>query len=220
MSKKSANQLDGVFGEASPSEILAQLGVPHGSWDALIVGDGSGTGWSKPCGWASVLVDREGRRRRFRGAMDAGTSYLAEVIPYVQAIGWYADGPGKEKLKARLAASPLGRVSIHIVTDNEIVSKQGNGKARRKHGLSWWEMLDSFSEHGYDLHWHWLKRSRLPLNALCDFLAGMCRKSMDDLEAAPVPKGASIYDFNPSKGEEKDVAAEKQRPDHGPDGPA
>jgi hypothetical protein len=44
-------------------------------WDVLIIGDGSGTGWSEPCGWASVLHERYSNMRQlFTGAMNHGTN--------------------------------------------------------------------------------------------------------------------------------------------------
>ena len=42
--------------------ILRDLNIS--TWDALLVGDGAGSRHNNPCGWASILVDRETADRR------------------------------------------------------------------------------------------------------------------------------------------------------------
>lgn len=182
------------------SEILQSFGVGPGEWDALVVGDGSGTGWNKSCGWACVLVDRVSYlRKTFHGGMNAGTSYLAELIPYVQALAWYADGPGKARLETKLGSHALAKVRVHVVTDCEIVARQGSGKASRRKGKPFWSMIEALEEEGFVTSWHWMARSKLGLNRLCDYLANLCRKSTDAVLTAKPPEGTTAYDYNPEE---------------------
>lgn len=193
---------------ASTEEVMRGLGVPPEAWDVLVVGDGSGTGWNAACGWAAVLVDRELRLRKdLHGGMNAGTSYLAELFPYVQALSWYVEGPGRARLLDRLAADPAARVRVHVVTDSEIVARQGSGKASRRKGRPYWAMLEALEEAGLETHWHWVARSRLGLNRLCDFMAGACRRSVDAVTAVGPPAGTTVYSFNPDPPAEKKEGA-------------
>lgn len=156
--------------------------------DALIVSDGSGTTWAKSCGWAATFLDLHSRERKhLYGAMNFGTSYLAELIPYVHALSWYIEGPGRERLttKMRLRASSV--VRIGAITDSELLSKQGAGLASRKTGNYYWAMIEAVAERGFLLEWRWVPRSVLGLNRLADHLAGTCRKSMDIVAGVTLP---------------------------------
>lgn len=183
---------------ASTDELLLNLGVPPEAWDVLIVGDGSGTSWNAACGWTAVLVDRELRLRKdLHGGMNAGTSYLAELMPYVQTLAWYVEGPGRARLLDKLTKDINARVNVHIVTDSEIVAKQGEGKASRRKGRPYWAMIEALEQNGLCIRWHWQKRQALGLNRLCDYMAGLCRRSVEVITAVTPPEGTSIYSFNP-----------------------
>ncbi len=177
---------------------MRSLGVEDSAWDVLIVGDGSGTTWNNSCGWASVLIDKKLRlRKELHGAMNFGTSYLAELMPYVQALSWYVEGPGRNLLHEKLMISPAAAVKIHIITDSETVAKQGQGRANRRCGHYYWQMFEAIQESGFEIGWHHLGRTKLSLNCLCDYLAGTCRKSIDVVTAVTTPPGTTAYDFNP-----------------------
>src|SRR4051812_31047554 len=61
--------------------LLARLGI--GSWDFVIVGDGSGSGYHSEAGWAAVSVERAtGERLVWDGAVNRGTVNFAEVMAY------------------------------------------------------------------------------------------------------------------------------------------
>lgn len=180
------------------TQILQQFGVEPNAWDVLIVGDGSGTGWNNACGWSCVLVDRMlGLRKGLYGGMNAGTSYLAELIPYVQALSWYMDGPGRARLYDKMTAAPGALVHVHIVTDSEIVSRQGSGTAGRRKGRPYWSLIEAIEGEGYEIHWHWKGRNGLELNRLCDHMAGTCRKSLEAILAVQPPEGTTVYSYNP-----------------------
>lgn len=200
MARKRAQKVPRPDGDllSSTSQVMAGFGVAAADWDALIVGDGSGSGWNLACGWAAVLVDRRlSLRKDLHGAMNAGTSYLAELLPYVQAISWYAEGPGRALLLSLRRHDPRATVRVHVVTDSEIVARQGDGKASRRKGGCYWKMIEALEAAGFETRWHWMARNRLGLNRLCDYLAGLCRRSVDTVGAVTLPAGTSVYDYNP-----------------------
>lgn len=192
-------------------QVLSELGIGNDDWDALLVGDGSGTDWKNACGFSAVLIDHYGNwRAPFHGSLNTGTNQLAELLPYLHAMTWYASGPGKARLEDRLATwkpSPnygvksthdsterSPGVKIHIITDNKNLASQGNYLAARK-AYSWiWKSFDELTAMGYQFTWHWLPRMNLGLNRLVDFMSGRCRLEMEKIE---LPPDMSLYDFNP-----------------------
>lgn len=190
-----------------------------GDWDVLIAGDGSGQGWDQPCGWASVLVDRHvgrlGGRKKFHGAMNAGTVGLAELLPYLQALSWYR---GWREKHAHPRDGALTRVAI--VSDSKGLVDQGNallagGKlpASVQANRAFWVALADFPSLGFAIRLHWVRRATFALNALCDDLAGRSRLAVsEDVVRArvaeelllgvapprdPAGRELSVYDVNP-----------------------
>lgn len=197
-SKKSLTEGKADGYSSPPEDILGGFGIGPTDWDVLIAGDGSGTGWNAACGWASVLVDRKLKlRKTFVGGMNSGTCYLAELLPYVQALSWYADGPGKAHLADLRKVNSRGRLRVHVITDNAAVAQQGVGGCARRKGNFYWKMIEGVEEAGYCLNWHWVGRSKLALNRLCDHLAGLCRKGVGSVAPVGLPDGTTAYDYNP-----------------------
>jgi len=191
---------------ATLDDVLADLGVTD--WDVVLVGDGSGTGWSKACGWAAVLHDRATSLRQvFLGGLNHGTNYLAELLPYIHALLWYTRGPGKSRLHERIMRQPGSCLMVHIITDSEILASQGNGKAGRKENEELWLALDRMASKGYKLVWHWVARDRLGLNQLTDHMSRESRLTIDlvieeaikRISVVKPPEGTSIYDYNPAE---------------------
>ena len=192
---------------ATIGSVVSELGI--NDWDALIVGDGSGTTWKGACGWSSVLIEHHSMYRRvFKGAWDPGTVGIAELSAYFHALIAYSVGPGKARLHDMMVMKRQDpRLKIHIVTDNETIVKQGEGIFPRKTLGALWAGLTYVEAQGYKLHWHWLKRDRLGLNRLVDHLSRESRKAMD---AVQPPQGVTAYDINPT---EKDHVPESQSPE-------
>lgn len=192
--KATAAELDPAV-TAPLSEIILRLGVKR--WDVAIISDGSGTTWNSACGWAAVIADRQGQQRKLlQGAMNFGTSYLAELLPYVHALSWYIEGPGRALLTEKLKSSQDNKVIIHAITDNQTIARQGQGLIGRKIGVYYWSMFDAMEDLGYEVHWHWLERETIALNHLCDHLAGLCRKSIHAVESVAPPAGVTAYSCN------------------------
>lgn len=184
-------------------EVMLGFGVKPEDWDVVVVGDGSGTGYNAACGWAGVLIDRHLKLRKgLHGGMNSGTSYLAELLPYLQALAWYAEGPGRAVLSDKMRRDPHARVVVHVVTDSEIVARQGSGRASRRKGRFYWAMIEALEQEGFVIHWHWKGRNLLAVNRLCDHIAGLSRKAMEALVAIVPPDGTSVYDYNPDSASE------------------
>ncbi len=180
-------------------QLITSLGIHPSGWDALIIGDGSGTGWGKGCGWSAVLLDHYTNLRQFfNGAVSNGTSHIAELSAYVYALMWYSNGPGKDRLAAGThRVGDARRVVIHIVTDNQIVANAGNGACRRDAGRELWAAINEIVRQGYHLQWHWRKRDQLGLNRLTDHMSRQSRLAIEEIEKITPPDGLTVYDFNP-----------------------
>jgi len=158
--------------------VLDRIGVQR--WDLLIVGDGSGSGWGAPCGWGSVLVDRQTHGRQlFFGAMNLGSVNCAESMPYLHAVNWFDSQFGKERLKAR------GVLNVHVLTDSQTIATWGNRAMSQtgdlpRSNLAWWPAMKEYRRLGYQCHFHWAPRSTSTLNWTTDLVAGLARRALKD----------------------------------------
>ena len=144
------------------------------TWDILVAGDGSGHTRDDPMGWGAVLVDRaRGKRRAFRGSMSTGTNYLAEILPYVQAIDWYAS----RRPRSRTGKAPAICRAL-IVSDNSAVVETGNALTTKQKllrevgkGRAYWAAIFAYESDGFVFDFHLIKRQALALNCWCDAVA-------------------------------------------------
>ncbi len=128
-------------------------------FDVLIIGDGSGSSHDNPCGWSSVLIEREtGRRRLFGGHSNTGSNTFAEAMPFVQAMMWYDHFYGQHSNQNR-----SGLCDVHIVTDSQTVANMGNQAVTAKRVSRAMTYLTSFVQAymklKYRFTWHWRPRS-------------------------------------------------------------
>jgi hypothetical protein len=194
-----------VEGLATLQELLKHLQVTE--WDALIVGDGSGSGWKQGAGWSAVLIDKySGARKLFYGALNAGTVTLGELLPYLHALSWYTatDAPGHRRRKE---ASLLGKqMHIHIVTDSQIIATSGNNPESRRSHRELWKAFDEYVRRGFILKFHYVPRDTVNLNVLVDEVSRQARLDIEDTYGRAVKKlcarypglseDVSIYDFS------------------------
>lgn len=180
-------------------DVLDFFQVPEDA-DALMVGDGSGQRWTSACGWAVTVIDLFTKQRELvLGAWSHGTSQVAEVVPYFQALWWYhAAGPGAQDLGRALTGTARER-HIHVVSDNENVVKQGRGDHKRKKNAPAWAGIDQLCRMGnYQLHFHFVGRDVLDLNALADHAAREAARALNELTpAALFPGLRSLGDVTP-----------------------
>src|SRR5215471_12302353 len=73
------------------TELVRELVARGESWDFLVVGDGSGSNWKRPIGWAARLVERaSGQRQTFHGHANRGTVNVAEMMALLWPLLWIA----------------------------------------------------------------------------------------------------------------------------------
>ena len=163
--------------------ILDKAGITQ--WDLLLVGDGSGNKWHAANGWCCVLLDRLARGRRLHyGAMDAGSINLAEGMPYLQALNWYDNNGGKQRLRDQ------GTLNVHVITDSQVIAGWGTaaatlGVALPRNNAVIWAGMRELGRLGYRMHYHWCNRATSGLNNVADLIAGLCRLEMIDLKLYP-----------------------------------
>lgn len=182
------------------SVVLEELGIED--YDLLLVGDGSGSSWGKPCGWATVAVEKTSFQRQvFYGSMSQGTSSISELMAYLQPLLWYVDVTKKRRKEQDLRPSIK---KVHILTDNAYCQKSGEqNQLRAKQGSALSVMLNSIAAQGFDIRWHWIRRESVGLNIYTDRLSRAARLLLqnatvqqDVQEASPI--GRDVNECNPS----------------------
>jgi ribonuclease HI len=183
--------------------LLQELDIK--AWDALLIGDGSGSGWDIGIGWSCVVIDRYTKTRKLiHGGGSTGTVNIAELMAYVHAMLWYSTHIGRELRKQY----PRKLLNIHVITDSRVIVNQGKKVSERNmEGLAnraLWASINDIARQGYTFHWHWIERLTNELNWAADQMAGSARKAVKNcMLTEDVPnengkyKGVSIYDINP-----------------------
>lgn len=176
-------------------DVLAALNIVN--WDAVVVGDGSGSGWTQGAGWASVVITRNGRRSPLLlGAYNSGTVNVAELQALLHGLMWLDEEGGGKALCRQKGAL----VDVHLITDSEITVNQGNGKYKAK-GVTriLWGSVRVLEKDGYRLHFHWYGRDGIALNKLCDHASREARLAVEPLSLVRLldADGITVYDFNP-----------------------
>ena len=164
--------------------VLDRAGIRQ--WDVLLFGDGSGSQWGMPAGWAGVVVDRQTRGRKLLYmAINECSINLAESMPYWYMINWYDQVIGKQRLK------DVGVLNIHVITDSQVVATWGTkatqlGEALPRKHLMVWAGVRELCRMGYRYHFHWAPRSTSLLNWSCDLVAGMARRQLQAVANDPL----------------------------------
>lgn len=157
---------------ASLHALLNRLRITD--WDFLVVGDGSGSTWGFPAGWAAVSVaNRTFARKVWWGAVSDGTVNFAEIMAYMQFLTWL----GAREDDRRAAGKRRRVVHVHIITDSQYVSNTGAKTTRfdvKKNSVLW-AAFDVLARQGIVLHWHWLARETTELNSYVDKLSKLAR---------------------------------------------
>ncbi len=177
--------------------LLARLEIE--AWDLLLVGDGSGSKWDYPCGWACTALEHDSlERKAFYGAMNDGTVNIAELMAYLAPLSWYTT-----KVDAQRKASGDFRVrQIHIITDSSYT--QGRGEAKdavtMKRNAILWGAFALIERRGFHLHWHWMEREEAALNRFADALSRAARMQIQAFSLLPVvaeSTGLDPHNCNP-----------------------
>lgn len=187
-------------GDETLEALLKRLGIAD--WDFLIVGDGSGSNWTREAGWGAVSIERATMDRMvWSGSVSRGTVNLAEMMAYLQPLEWLASRESDKRKKGGARA-----FDIHIVTDSDYCRTTGNSSGRmmsKNAGL--WAVFDAFARHGFVLHWHWIPRENCELNRYCDKLSKLARKTAKKYNPQDVliddeVELRTVYEINPDEG--------------------
>jgi hypothetical protein len=126
-------------------------------------------------------------------------------MPYLHAMIWYDgdNGPGRDRKKA--AALEQRSLTVHIITDSEVTSRNGNNPQGRKKHLPLWAAMDAFRARGYLLYYYHLPRDVAELNILTDEISRSSRLALKGVEShanaalrkryPALPENFGPYDF-------------------------
>jgi hypothetical protein len=175
---------------------LTEKGVKE--CDAVIIGDGSGSGWEIGCGFAATLIDLNlNTRQEFHGGFSAGTNHLGEFFAYIVPMQWYTVHHGltllKDRQKRQTGKHP--QVNICCICDNKTIVDQGNRRAERGSWQALWSTWNTWASHGFFTTWVWCPREELGLNVLADDMSRQSRIAMQNIQ---IPAGVDLHTLNPS----------------------
>lgn len=141
--------------------------------DYVVVGDGSGTTWDQPCGFAAVMIENGTFQAEvYDGAFHRGTNVVSEMMALLYPLIHLAARTDRRR-------QPDGSTIIHLVTDCEHVKLAGSGKiGRGKKNRMLWSLFDYFQRCGFVLHWHWIPRDTVPIQKVTHYAANAVRKMM------------------------------------------
>lgn len=161
--------------------LASQLNVAD--FQLMLVGDGSGTYFNLPCGWACASYFRPtGSIKRHFGGATGGTNNYAELAPFLHVL-WVFHA-AREKKYGNKNKPP---VKILAVSDSEITVKCGNREYMRWANRALWFQLDWYVANGYHVVWKHVPRNSNPINVWADAQAGVIRQQMEDLDPGPLP---------------------------------
>ena len=169
-------------------EMLSRAGIPSGQWDLVLVGDGSGSKWTSPCGWSVVLADRRTRQfHHFHGAASPASVNFAEAIPYLHALTWFDSQFGKTRLREQMG------LRVVVITDSQVIARWGAQATNvavpvpDKQRMIWASVRE-LARAGYQFQFRWAARDTSSLNKFADVVAARSRRAV--MEAEP-PFGQS-----------------------------
>lgn len=160
----------------SLQEILTCLGV--GTWDYVLIGDGSATTWEQSCGWACLVVENQTEERWVtHGSLSHGTNVVGEFMAYAGPLLMLSQKNPRRK-------QSRGETLVHVITDSEYLVKVSRGQGSRDKYRPLWHWLDAFRRVGLFIKFHWVPRDVLEANRFCHNLANQARKGGAELQSA------------------------------------
>lgn len=165
-------------------EILSSTGFTK--YDAVFIGDGSGSKYGQAGGWACKIYDYNSIvSHTLYGNISDTTINICELTPYIYTMDYYHKNIAPVRWQQlKLAGTPFGPIRIHIITDCEILVKQGNGLHKRKTNAAFWSCFDYYETEGYNFCWHFVEREFLQDNILCDKISKDMRKMVKNYNVA------------------------------------
>jgi ribonuclease HI len=165
--------------------ISALEGLAHelhlGDFDLLLVGDGAGSVYAEPAGWACAAYDRKGRAVLHAGAISGGTNNFAELAPFIHALWWHHQDHGQ---------APAAPVRVAIVSDSEVTVRCGSGQYARRANGCLWAAVAWFEQNGYRLVWHHVRRDSNAWNTWAGGVAEQARLGITGMmKSIPIKEG-------------------------------
>jgi len=163
-------------------DLLQTLHVPINGWDLILVGDGSGSQWDTPGGWACGMITRSRETGDIHyltplvGAVSQGPINWLEALPY-----WHGIRHHFYAMNGR-ALCEAGGVDVHIVSDSEWTVKAMSGKYQANTHADMVLLFNFFRAQGYRLRWHHMRREIVKLNSIADKLSVNAREYINALE--------------------------------------
>lgn len=162
--------------------LLSYLRTPVDGWDLLLVGDGSGSKWNNPGGWACAMIIQNRKTKEINyltplvGAVSRGSINWLEAMPYWHCLRHhYYDMQGKE-----MCAN--GGVDVLIVSDSKWTVDTMSGRNSAKVHEDMALLFQHYRQKGYRLHWRHVEREIIKLNSIVDVLAANAREYIDAME--------------------------------------
>jgi len=154
-------------------DVLVEAGRP--AWDLLLIGDGSGTDWDHPAGWAVTSIDRlSGQRHVQLGSYSNATVNFVEAECYVHALRY--------DLYTRMNGKIRSPRKVVIFSDSQVTVNTGNGLYKQTYHPDVWLVYDYYRNLGYELKFFQLPRETNPLHSLMDKFSRSCRTTTLDTE--------------------------------------
>lgn len=163
---------------ADIQEILDRIINPSAQlWDVIMLGDGSGSRYGQPGGWACLIYDKlTATYKTIYGSVSDTTVNMMELTPYLYSTIWYHNKIGKDRRDTlRKSGHDFVPIIIYMISDCEILVKQGCYEAERKTNKAMWEPFREFERQGYEFRWYFVPRDVLEANKVCDLLSKKLR---------------------------------------------
>ena len=176
-------------------KLIQAIHVPVSNWDLFLVGDGSGSKWNNPGGWACAMIMRDRETEAihyvtpFVGAVSRGSINWLEAMPY-----WHCLRHHYYEMDGSILAKEGSGVEVHIVSDSEWVVKSMSGRFRTKVHGDMLVLFNYFKSKGYRLWWHHFHREVVKLNSIVDQLAVNAREYINAIEYPVVSDEFPITD--------------------------
>lgn len=185
MSRSVNNKPEPLVGAEEFHAMLHRVGVPRDGWDTILVGDGSGSIATRPCGWACIQVDRATMMRTvWHGWQNRGTVNHAELFAYLGPLLLLAGSERKDFHR------------VYILTDSQYSAFSGNAKkdiSTIKANRPLWAALRAAETAGVVVKWIFIDRDTVELNVFADELSRYSRLLYEN----PPEFDASMYNPAP-----------------------
>jgi ribonuclease HI len=154
------------------------------TFDALLIGDGSGSNWKEAAGWGAMLIQHEPPdlfATAWYGAVNHGTVNFAEAMAYLAPLTWLQAYEREE----REIKGGVRTLNVHIVTDSQYCRTVGSSSTPGKYANRIiWATLNNLRRYGMVITWHWQPRTEAPYNKYADDISRRLKNLVAAFSAA------------------------------------